>query len=46
MPGGLDSETEHQLVFLKFTFFLLEHYIKDFLKSVLAEFSFNISGDV
>lgn len=31
---------------LKVYFFLLEHYIKDFLKSVLAEFSFNISGDV
>lgn len=31
---------------LQVYFFLLEHYIKDFLKSVLAEFSFNISGDV
>lgn len=31
---------------LKVYFFLLEHYIKGFLKSVLAEFSFNISGDV
>lgn len=31
---------------LTFYFFLLEHYIKDFLKSVLAEFSFNISSDI
>lgn len=44
MPGGLDLETEYQLVFLHFTFFYWN--IKDFLKSVLAEFSFNISSDI
>jgi len=31
---------------LKVYFFLLEHYIKDFPKNVLAEFSFNVSGDI
>ena len=31
---------------LKVYFFLLEHYIKDFLKNVLTEISFNISGDI
>lgn len=27
-------------------FLLLEHYIKDFLKNILAEFSLNIRGDM